>query len=280
MNFFDKIILFLKKPFPGEESWFGLSKNITIISVFMTLFLYIFQPSGISEAESDKFLICLGFGVTSALAYFIYELIFNQLFKLQKGRPNWTFGKWLLYSIGVLFCISLANFLYIRLLFFGYIQWNLFPYMIKGVFMFGIPVLAMSTFLLLQQEQKYELIADKINQQKANIPTTISTKVSTNDQSIFNIPVNQIKYIEALQNYIVIGYLNEEGQLKKQTERATLKSILQEVEGASIVRTHRSYLVNQQAIVATAGNAQGLLLTLSNCDKEIPVSRSYVAAFR
>ena len=39
MEFLDKIIQFHNKPFP-EERWFGLSKNILIISVSMTLFLF------------------------------------------------------------------------------------------------------------------------------------------------------------------------------------------------------------------------------------------------
>ena len=242
----------------------------------MTLFLYIFQPSGISEVGPNKFLVCLGFGVSGALAYFIYELIFNQFFKLTKTPTEWTFGKWLLYSIGVLFTISLANFLYIRYVFFGYMQWNLFPYMLKGVFMFGIPVLAVATLILLRDEKKYQTIAAEMNQQHRN-----TSKLSdTTDLTLFDIPVNQIKYIEALQNYVTIGFVNAAGQLQKQTERATLKSILAITKESTILRTHRSFLVNQQAIINTAGNSQGLVLTLSDCDKKIPVSRSYVPAFK
>ena len=276
MNFFTQFIRFLQKPFPKDVTWFGLSKNVITISVVMTLFLYLFQPSGISEAEANKFLLCLGFGVSGALAYFVYELIFNQLFKLTKAPTEWTFGKWLLYSIGVLFTISLVNFLYIRLVFFGYIQWNLFPYMIKGVFMFGIPVLAVATLILLREEKKYQSIAAKINQQNKSV----AKFSNTNDLTLFDIPVKQIKYIGALQNYVTIGFINREGQLQKQTERATLKSILATTKESSILRTHRSFLVNQQAIINTVGNSQGLLLTLSDCDKKIPVSRSYVPAFK
>ena len=74
--------------------------------------------------------------------------------------------------------------------------------------------------------------------------------------------------------------MNSDGQLKKQTDRATLKSILQAAIGSAIVRTHRSYLVNQEAIIATEGNAQGLLLTLSDCEVKVPVSRTYVPVFK
>ena len=142
--------------------------------------------------------------------------------------------------------------------------------------MFGVPVLAAITLILLRDEKKYQTIAKEINQQKDDSFTPINTE----DLTIFGIPTNQIKYIEALQNYVTIGFTNTEGQFQKQTERATLKNILATTKESSILRTHRSFLVNQQAIIETTGNSQGLLLTLSDCDKTIPVSRSYVAAFR
>lgn len=243
------------------------------ISVGMTLFLYIFQPSGISTAE-PKFLICLGFGIAGALGYFLFEFGFSQLVK--RVPIKWTYGKWLIYSIGVLFFIALVNFLYARYLVFGYMDWRLFPAMLKGVFMFGLPALLMMLAFFYREEKKYQGIATQLNSKQATLPTKIATK----NLMVSGIPISQIKYIEALQNYVVIGYVNAEGQLKNKTERATLKSILAKVKESPIVRTHRSFLVNQQAITETTGNSQGLLLTLANCDKKIPVSRSYVPTFK
>lgn len=273
MNIFNEILRFLKLPFSKEENWFGLSKNFVSISIGTTLFLYLFQPSGISEAE-PKFLICLGFGIAGALGYFLYELGFRQLVK--RVPIKWTYGKWLAYSIGVLFCIALANFLFVRHLVFGYMDWRLFPAMLRGVFVLGVPILSVMLAFFYREEKKYQSIANELN----NKQETLLTKAIPNDILISDIPVSQIKYIEALQNYVVISYVNAEGQLKNKTERATLKSILEKVKESPIVRTHRSFLVNQQAITETTGNSQGLLLTLSNCDKKIPVSRSYVPAFR
>ncbi len=276
MNLFADFLKFLQRPFPKDVPWFGLSKNIITISVFMTLFLYAFQPSGISDLESNKFLICLGFGFAGTLGYFIFETIFYQITQFQNKTIDWTFGKWWAYSFAVLFMISLANFLYVRYLVFGYMDWQFFPAMLRGVFMFGIPVLLVMTFTLLRDERKYQTIAQAINQQT----TDEQSANYSSDLTLYDIPIDQIKYIEALQNYITIFYLDEAGQLKKKTERATLKSILAVTKESPIVRTHRSFLVNRQAITETSGNSQGLLLTLSDCDKKIPVSRSYVASFK
>ena len=270
-----KLKAFWQKPFSKTETWFGLSKNFISISIFLTLFLYIFQPNGLSEAE-PKFLICLGFGLSGAFGYFLYELAFSLLIKTMDSPIEWTYGKWWLYCIGALFFISLTSFLYVRYLVFGFMIWALFPAMLKGTFMFGIPILATITMVLLRDEQKYQTIAAEINHQ--NNPTTNSKYNS--DLNLFDIPIDKIRYIESLQNYVTLGFINAEGKLKTKTERATLKSILEKTKESPVVKTHRSFLVNREAIAKVEGNSQGLLLTLSDCDKKIPVSRNYVPTFR
>jgi len=277
MEFWNNIIEILKKPFPEEENKAVYFRNVAVISVFVTLFLYIFQPFGMSHVQSGLFLICLGFGATTFVASVFYDLCIKSLFKLMGKGKGLTFGKWILHMIGVILTISLANFIYARLAFFGDIRWEFFPIMIANTFAIGIfPAVVLGAISLLRQERKYRLIADEINQKE---PSIVSDKPAT-DQIVFEIPIRQIRYIEALQNYVKIGYINPAEHLTERTERATLKSILNEVEGSSIVKCHRSFLVNRDTIVSTSGNAQGLLLTLSDCDKIIPVSRSYVPVFR
>lgn len=275
MYLLETIVKTLNKPFP-EDGRFGSIKNITVISVFVIFILYVFQPFGISTIESGKFLICLGFGSMTFMSSIIYEFIISQLFKLKGERGKWTFGKWILNNLAIMFFISLANFLYARILIIGYIEWELFPHMIYGTFMIGIiPIVVLGWLSLNKQEKKYQNIAEEINQQKVMNPSR-----NSDEESIFDIPVSQIKFVEALQNYVQIGYFNFEGKFIKQTKRATLKQILNETQESSIVKCHRSFLVNRKAIISASGNAQGLLLQLSDCDTIIPVSRSYVSIFR
>lgn len=277
MEFLDHIIEILKKPFHEEENKAVYFRNIAAISVFVTLFLYIFKPFDMSNIESGVFWICLGFGAVTFVASIFYDLCLKPLFRLMAKGKGLTFGKWILHTTGIILTISLANFVYARLFFFGYIRWEFFPIMIGNTFAIGIfPVVVLGTVSLLRQEKKYRLIADEINQKEQRIET--DNRVT--DRTIFDIPLHRIRYVEALQNYVKIGYINPEGQLTERTERGTLKSMLNEVEKSTIVKCHRSFLVNRETIISTSGNAQGLLLTLSECDKIIPVSRSYVTVFR
>ncbi len=277
MEILNNISTLLNKPFPEEESWLDTFKTSALFSAFLFYFLYVFEPFGLSELGADKFRILLGFGLMTLIGLLFYEFLIRQVFKWKGGQVQWTYGKWIWYNTGLLFFLSLANFLFIRIVFFGYIDWRFYHYMLYSHLTIGVfPIILIGRLSLMRQEKKYETIAQEINHQKEPIATIIPS----NELTIADIPIHQIKYIEALQNYAIIGFLNSEGQLTKQTERLTLKSILAMTEGSRIKKAHRSFLVNQDAITATSGNAQGLLLTLSDCDKEIPVSRTYVPAFR
>ncbi len=277
MKILKDIAEILRRPFPIVESTLAYFKILLILSAFVASFLYIFQPFGIATLESDKFLICLGFGVMTFIGAAIYELLFHKIFKLRARQKKWTYGKWILDNLGIMIFISLANFLFIRLLVFGFIEWSLFPPMVYGTFMIGIiPLSALGAFMLFKNEKKYQTIADEIN----NTRTGPLNSQNAESSIIFDIPTTQIRFIEALQNYAKIGYISPEGSLKVQIERITLKRILSETEGTSIIRCHRSYLVNRDAIIDADGNAQGLLLSLSDCDTVIPVSRSHVPFFR
>lgn len=277
MKYFDTIVQILGKPFPDEENWFSYFRTLTILSVFITFFLYIFQPFGLSMLESNTFLICLGFGSMTFAGSVLYEVTVSQVLKLIGLREHWTFGKWILNFLGIMLFISFANFIFARLVLFGFIQWDLFPSMLYGTFMIGIiPIIVLGGFSLVKQEKKYQRIAEEINKVKKTTSSINEKGIAT----VFDIPSHQIKYIEALQNYVKIGYVNTDGNLKILTERSTIKEILATTKGSSIIKCHRSYLVNTDTIVSTSGNAQGLLLSLSDCEKIIPVSRTYVPLFR
>lgn len=272
----NKIKHLLAKPFPQEESFFETFKIAAAISVFVVVFLFVFKPFGLHLQESGLFLLCLGFGIVTLVASIIYEMVVRMLGVKGEGA-YFTFGKWVPYFIGAMLFISLANFLFVRIVLFDDIQWELFPYMIRGTFAVGVfPIIFIGAFAMLRQEKKYRNIADEINQKEISPGNT----KQSNDPTIFDIPADRIRYIEAMQNYIKIGHVADDGQMREQTERATLKSLSNEVSGKSILRCHRSYLVNREFIVTASGNAQGLLLSLSDCEKEIPVSKSFVPAFR
>ncbi|NRA11079.1 MAG: LytTR family transcriptional regulator, partial [Crocinitomicaceae bacterium] len=47
----------------------------------------------------------------------------------------------------------------------------------------------------------------------------------------------------------------------------------------NVMKTHRSYVVNLDAVEDVQGNAQGYVLSLTNTDERVPVARNHVNDF-
>lgn len=277
MKLIARIDELLSKPFPEDESRYTTPLAALVCGALLTYILYFFEPFGISDTGADKLNICLGFGTTTAVALLVYEFIVTYVLKLKGKREQWTFGKWILNSVCILLFLSIANFLFIRIMFFGYIDWSLYPAMLYSHVMIGVlPVILYGRYSLIKNEKKFSSIANEINEQRTE--RIIDNK--DQEDTLFDVSISKIKYIEALQNYAQLTYIDDTGALAKKVERTTLKSILESKQRNNLIKCHRSFLVNQAAIVSASGNAQGLQLTLSDCEDIVPVSRSYVAQFR
>ena len=101
----------------------------------------------------------------------------------------------------------------------------------------------------------------------------------TNEKPL-EIPISDLRFAEAMQNYVSVSYLSAES-LQKEVVRNTLSKLENEWEQTPMVRCHRSYLVNLDAVAEVNGNAQGWKLRLEGVpDFEVPVSRSYIPAVR
>lgn len=276
MEFLSTLLDILKKPFPEEDNRAIYFRNTVLIGCFVTLFLYIFQPFGISTIEEKKFLICVGFGLMTIVAAFIYNGLTFGILKIRGGGKILTFGEWILHMIGFMLTISLVNFLFARSLF-GTMRWEFLPTMILSTFAIGIfPTVILGLLSLRLLEKRHQELSERFNLRHRDSARSLQD----DDRKIFDIPVNRIRYIEALQNYVRIGYINDQGVLTEDTQRITIKSILEDLTDTPVIRCHRSFLVNRDAVISCTGNAQGLLLSLADCVRTIPVSRSYVSIFK
>lgn len=276
MNIFDPIISFLQRPFPPTEDWRNRLVIAVLVGLFVTFFLFVFEPFGLSNVQNHKFWICLGFGATTWFASVMFELLMVKGFNLYENIHKFTFGKWVLQVIGLIFTISIANFLFGRWLH-GNLEWRFLPQMIYATFAIGVfPTVVLGSLAMLRQERKYQKIATTINSHAISL----QNQSTTDSLTINDILVSSIRYVESYQNYIKIGYVDKDDQLQESLHRATLKSLESQLTDTFIIKCHRSFLVNKELVESVSGNAQGLVLALQDCDKKIPVSRSFVSVFR
>jgi len=98
------------------------------------------------------------------------------------------------------------------------------------------------------------------------------------DKSVlkFSVKKENLLYLEASENYITICYLNK-GKVSKYLLRATMKKMEENLSGTSILRCHRSYMVNFEKVKVIRRDKDGLKLDLDDPEvMDIPLSKTYV----
>ena len=90
-----------------------------------------------------------------------------------------------------------------------------------------------------------------------------------------SVPVGSIYYIASQDNYVEIRY-EMGGQLLNYLMRCRTTRLEKQLEGTSLVRCHRSYIVNVNNVAQFKRDGARMFLVLSHPDaRKIPVSQSY-----
>lgn len=98
--------------------------------------------------------------------------------------------------------------------------------------------------------------------------------VAENEKDKLKIKIQELLYIESADNYSTICY-SENGNTKNHLIRSSLKRIEQQIHNDSIMRCHRTFIVNLNNVKKIEGNAAGYKLTLNFGEIQVPVSRSF-----
>lgn len=281
------IISCLKQPFPtAENKW----RNIIVISLFVTLFLFVFQPFGIEgiERSIDKYIFIVGFGLVTFILLVIDLIIIERLFFRFFKEEKWNLFKELFWLFCVIFSIGLGNVFYITLFFDNNQELTLGYVMSFQLLTFAVATFPVSIFTIVKHHhllKKHTASAYYVNENlkiesKYKQHNKHISLYSYNEKKKIEFDVNDLYFIESKGNEIELS-LYENNLIVCKTLRNTLKKSLEYLaDSAEIVQCHRAYLVNLNKINSVKGNSQGLVLKLTNCGIEVPVSRGFVSAIK
>jgi hypothetical protein len=276
---------YLKQPFPKAESKWRIT---ILISLFVALFLIVFQPFDINLFQSNqKIFILAGYGVVTFVAMVINLFLIEAIFPTFFDEKNWTLWKDFVWLIWVIFTIGLGNALYTFYVF------DNIKYSLYGLFAFQLITFIVSLFpitILIITKQKYLLKKNTgtatdlnkiIEQPKISFgKNQLIHFYADNEKDFIEFDINDFFFIESSGNYIEIHFLKD-GKLIRKTFRSTLKRAFEFFKSTpEIIQCHRAFIVNSAKITNAKGNSQGLILHLENCDYEVPVSRNYVDMVR
>jgi len=279
------IINYLKQPFPkAENKW----RIIIFISLFVSLFLIIFQPFNINLFESKyKLLILSGYGIVTFIALIINLLFVEKIFPTFFCEKNWTLWKEFIWLIWVIFFIGLGNITY-TLIMFSNMNFNLHNIAVFQIITFIVSLFPIT--ILIVSKQKYLLRKHLLSANELNKSIEIEAKprsknrlirfFADNEKDFVEFDINDFFFIESSGNYIEI-YIKADGKIVRKTFRSTLKRALDFFKDTrEVMQCHRAFIVNSNKVIKATGNSQGLVLRLENCEYEVPVSRNYVERFR
>ncbi len=253
----------------GKTLWI-----VTGVLFLMSLFFnYLFEPFHVysPEHKMDYFYISLIHSITP-----VFLIIIFSFFKMPHSiTEQWNIKKELLLIILFLLLIGISQFLIRDIIYNNPNNWSwqYFFEEISNTFMVG--TLFMLIIIPINFNRLYAKNvknASTLNG-KQNIRTLETKNVAFDDLS-FNL--NELLFIKADGNYIELFFIDGTKTLKRKPIK-TIENLLQSY--LSIVKTHRSYLVNINHIENISGNAQGYKLKLKNYAEKIPVSRNMITSF-
>ena len=258
---------------PQEFRW----PYILVAVIFPALFFLIFKPFGIFNTSGTLLhnAVIAGYGLVSGVMAFLFFIVFPAFAK--SFFSSFNIGKAVLYFTVFFLMLSVANYVYkTSWCGEGSYSWCGFMVVFKRTLLIG----ALPLILLIIWENNRKLK----NRLSVTIPTQDASSInpqgwtiySENGKEMIRISSNQLLFIESADNYVEI-YYQQEQRVEKKLLRTTLSKVTEVIDAPSVIRCHRSFIVNLQHVIHAAGNARGLSLEVSGISQKVPVSRRYVA---
>ncbi len=258
---------------------------ITLIGLLFAMamvFNLLFEPFHVYEPEHKMsyFLITVVHATVASLAFLCFYLL---MLALPDQRANWTVGKEILGLGGFLLLAGTGQFLIRDLIYDNPFNWTWGYYFeevrntfLVGLLFIGILLPLNYNRLYLANQRKAGLLAGHRDMEVPGPVILIGTQLKRDD---FYLSTDHLIYAKSDGNYVTF-YIREGHSVQKKLKRISISDLeLQLSAIPSIVRTHRSYLVNLRHIHRISGNAQGYKLELKGVQEAVAVSRKMIPHF-
>lgn len=256
------------------------------ISLFVALFILLFQPFGLSQLEHPyKIALLTGYGWVTLFFMWLFTMLLPSIMPKVFSEVSWTVGRQIGFLCLIIASIASGNYLYSAAT--GIVGWSGIAGM--AVFLFftlSVAIIPVTALTLITQN-----IALRSNLKTSghvnDMIAAASEQAIENEVSFQFDPTWQaapvrladLFFVESVGNYLHVYFRKGEKTEKIQIRR-TLKSVEETLNDSRIIKCHRAFLVNTGFVSHVSGNSQGYTLTLDGCEKEVPVARAYTAVFR
>jgi hypothetical protein len=253
-------------------------------SVFVFLFLVIFQPFGLSHLPEGLIRVTLGYGLITFSVMAVLNILCVPFLPRFFSEEGWTVSRELFWNLVNILLIGFANILYSVWIGVAPFTWQaILTFELFTISLAVFPVTLTAFIKEARLKNKFEKRSEEINAFIGIQPEPpVSTKEkeqliisSENEKEKLSVTLDDLLFIEASDNYVEVHYL-ERGIPQKKLLRSSLKAIVSTVQdNPQLFRCHKSFLVNTKQVKRISGNAQGYKLHLKDSEQIIPVSRQF-----
>ena len=255
--------------------------SVVFILTFSILFMLIYTPFSMTAWFSFKNVEHTGM----TIAFYLVAVAFLFISKLAiyaiQQRKNLTFIQYFLWVIAEIVIISLfyTYFTYVFILPLDDSIWHILFKAFGCILLIMFIPYTIITLYAAYKAKDEELQMLQYEMALANEPSvTYPSLVNLYDYNgTLKLTINSdsLYYMESQDNYVKIYYENQ-GKLQSYMLRCRTKTIEESLADTSMVRCHRSFMVNVVNInhIRKEGKSRYIVLT-NNSIKPIPVSKSY-----
>ena len=248
---------------------------ILVVFIFSVIFLNLYQPFNIARWYSDsgfiQFLRLSGYGFIIAVVFLFTQFPLRRIFKVHEFKIK-SYLLWLVIEI------ALINLVYIFL--YGNPIGNFrndLGFSLKYTLMsIWIPY-SFAILIVYFKEHRTEIESLKSNANKPAEKRLIIFK-DDNGKIKFSVLPKDLLLLESTDNYVSVFYILG-NKVQRKLLRNTLKNMEEMLKENSIVRCHRSFMVNPANVEFMQKESKKFNIKIKHIDKSIPVSDKYSSRF-
>ncbi len=263
------------------------SINVIISTLFALVFLTAYVPFSATAwfqvGKGSYFFTTLAFVGTGTLFLALSRTLMTWLVKRMRHFPFWFYILWLFLEI-VLISVFYTLLSHFQIQPTGGKSYG-FAYILAKSFLItlvalGVPYTVTDLVILLKDTQQRLMLtkSDTVESDNEVMPehTEIINLMDNNGNLKLSVKLDNLFYIKAEDNYINVFY-QRSGTIASYMLRCKMQTIADNcVDSSSLMRCHRSYIVNINKVSVLHNEADGFVIDFEREGLEsIPVSKTY-----
>ena len=265
------------------------SINVIISTLFALVFLTAYVPfsstAWFQVGKGSYFFTTLAFVGTGTLFLALSRTLMTWLVKKMRHFPFWFYILWLFLEI-VLIAVFYTLLSYFQIQPTGGQSYGI-SYILAKSFLItlvalGVPYTVTDLVILLKDAQQRLMLtkSDTVESDDEVMPqhTEIINLMDNNGNLKLSVKLDNLYYIKAEDNYINVFY-QRSGAIASYMLRCKMQTIADNcVDSSSLMRCHRSYIVNINKVSVLHNEADGFVIDFEREGLDsIPVSKTYSA---